>query len=176
MKHALIVGATQVGKSTLIRRLVRELDCTVSGYETKKEDGMADAVNGSPIYIYKAGQPHHPTPENLVGTCKEQQPVPVPAAFDRAARLLEDAENEGVLIVMDEIGTMERCSERFCAEIMARLDGDRPVLAAVKHKDTAFLNAVRSHPNGRCFTLTEDNREEVYASVLAFMRAQLKKP
>lgn len=176
MKHALIVGAPQVGKSTLIQKLVRELGCTVSGFETKKEDGMADAENGSPIYIYKAGQPHRPAPENLVGTCKERHPAPVPAAFDRAARLLADAETEGELIVMDEIGTMERCSELFCAEIMKRLDGDKPVLAAVKHKDTAFLNAVRSHPNCRCFFLTEDNREELFASVLAFLHTQIKKP
>lgn len=176
MMHALIVGAPQVGKSTLIGKLVRELGCTVSGFETKKEDGMADAESGSPVYIYKAGQPHRQAPENLVGTCRERHPVPVPAAFDRAARLLAEAEREGTLIVMDEIGTMESCSERFCAEIMKRLDGDKPVLAAVKHKDTAFLNAVRSHPNCRCFFLTEDNREELFASVLDFLCAQLKKP
>ncbi len=176
MMHALIVGATQVGKSTLIQGLIRALGCTVSGFETKKEDRMADAVNGSPIYIYKAGQPHRPTPENLVGTCRERHPVPMREAFDRAAQLLAEAETEGELIVMDEIGTMESCSERFCAEIMKRLDGDKPVLAAVKHKDNAFLNAVRSHPNCRCFVLTEDNREELYPLVLDFLRAQLKKP
>ena len=170
MKHVLIVGARHVGKSTLIRKIVRELGCSVCGYETKKEDGLADEGRGSPVYIYRAGQPHVQTPENLLGYCKAQRPAVSAGAFDRAAHLLSEAETKADLILMDEIGFMESSSEVFCREILRCLDEDRPVLAAVKEKDTPFLRAVRSHPNCQCFYITEENRNALPTEVLEFLR------
>lgn len=35
-KHALIVGPRRVGKSTLIRKVIETLNCSVAGFETKK--------------------------------------------------------------------------------------------------------------------------------------------
>lgn len=171
--HTLIVGARQVGKSTLIRKVIEALECTVSGFETKKEEALADEIHGSPVYIYRAGKPHLQRPENLLGYSKNRRPEVTERAFDRAAYLLKEAETAGDLIVMDEIGFMEASSAQFCGQIMARLDGDKPVLAAVKQNDTPFLNAVRSHPNCRCFYLTEENRDEVFNLVLSFVRAQI---
>ena len=49
--HALIVGDRGVGKSTLIGKVLQELGRSVSGYETKKEDALADAAHGIPFYI-----------------------------------------------------------------------------------------------------------------------------
>ena len=36
--------------------------------------------------------------------------------------------------------------------------------------DTPFLDAVRSHPNARCFYLTKENAEELLPEVLDFLR------
>ena len=41
-KHALIVGPRRVGKSTLIRKVIETLNCSVAGFETKKESKMED--------------------------------------------------------------------------------------------------------------------------------------
>ena len=172
--HALIVGARHIGKSTLINKVIGELGCSVSGYETKKEDALADAVHGSPIYIYPAGEAHRQTAENLLGYCKDQRPEVAEHAFDGAAHLIAEAADAGDLIIMDEIGFMESSSEVFCAEIMRRLDGNKPVLAAVKDKDTPFLKAVREHPNCRCFFITEENRDELFPTVSQFVRQQLE--
>ena len=38
--HALIVGDRGVGKSTLIRRVLAELNRPLFGYETKKEEQL----------------------------------------------------------------------------------------------------------------------------------------
>lgn len=171
--HTLIIGARHTGKSTLIRRIVSTLGCTVSGFETKKEDGMEDPSRGTPVYIYEVGKPHQQTPDNLLGYCRDRHPEAAEHAFDRFAHLISEEETVSDLIVMDEIGFMESSSALFCSEILHRLDGDRPVLAAVKCNDTPFLNAVRSHPNCRCFFITEENREKLSPSVLDFVRLQL---
>ena len=49
--HALIVGDRGVGKSTLIRRVLQELNRQVFGFETKKEEALEDSLRGCPIYI-----------------------------------------------------------------------------------------------------------------------------
>lgn len=171
--HALIVGANGTGKTTLIRKVLQALQRPVFGFETKKEDTLAD-VNGSPIYIYEAGGPHRQTPENLVGYCRERNAMPVLDGFNRfAGKLLEPVEADCV-IEMDEIGFLESRSQPFCDTILSLLDGSRPILAAVRDKNTAFLRAVRAHPNARCFYLTPENREDLFRVVLDFMRAQLE--
>lgn len=170
--HALIVGARGIGKSTLIQKVLKELNCPFSGYETRKEDSLADEIHGSPVYIYEAGQPHIQSRENLLGYCKNRHPEAYKAAFDRYAPRLREIKTGGV-ILMDEIGFMESSSQAFCDGILEHLDGDTPVIAAVKHNDTPFLEKVRSHPNCRCFFITEENRDDLYRQVLSFMQQQL---
>ena len=85
MMHTLIVGNRQVGKSTLIRKVRETLGCDLSGYETKKEKGLADPVLGDPIYIYRAGGPYVRSAENLMGHCRDQHPNVPTGSFDRAA-------------------------------------------------------------------------------------------
>jgi nucleoside-triphosphatase len=77
------------------------------------------------------------------------------------------------LILMDEIGFMESKAEVFCKAILKLLDGDIPVIAAVKEKNTPFLDQVKSHPNCRVFYIREDNRNELFEEVLAFLQKQL---
>lgn len=171
--HALLIGAPGVGKSTLIRRVLAELNRPVFGFVTKKEDALADGEMGSPIYIYKAGEPHIRTKDNLAGYCKDKRPTAFGETFDRFALHLNAPVPAGDVVVMDEIGTMETSSKDFCSAVLKLLDGDAPVIAAVKNKDKEFLKTVRSHPNAVCFHITEENREALYEEVLAFIKKQL---
>lgn len=171
--HALIVGANGAGKSTLIRSVLKELDRPVFGFETRKEDALADTVNGSPIYIYEAGKEKLPAQENLVGYCRDRRAVSILSGFDRFASRLTQPIPESCLVEMDEIGFLESKSEPFCKAVLSLLDGEVPVIAAVRDKNIPFLNAVRSHPNVRCFPITPENRDRLFDEVLAFMKAQL---
>ena len=172
--HALIVGDRGVGKSTLIRRVLAELNRPVFGFETKKEEQPEDPVRGCPIYIYDAGSPHFRTSENLIGYHKEAHIPTITAAFDRYAPRLMETVPEGCIVELDEIGFLEANSEAFCHAVMRLLNGDTPIIAAVKNRDIPFLAAVRSHPNARCFAITPENRDALYPEVLAFMKLQLE--
>ena len=171
--HALIVGERGVGKSTLIGRVLDALGRPVVGFETKKEDSLADELRGSPVYIYEARRERVRTPENLVGYCKDHHFAASAEAFDRFAPRLRRPVPPGSVVLLDELGFMESQAAEFCAAVLALLDGDAPVLAAVKTKDTPFLEAVRSHPRARCFFITPENRDALYPQVLEFVRAQV---
>lgn len=170
--HALIVGSRGIGKSTLIRRVLKELNRPLFGFETKKEDALADEVKGSPVYIYDAGTEHLQREDNLIGYCNQQHSAAMKAAFDRYAPKLRETVPDGCVVELDEIGFMEAKSEAFCDAILSLLDGNAPVIAAVKDKDIPFLQTVRAHPNAVCFYITPENRDALYCEVLAFMKAQ----
>lgn len=173
MKHILIVGARGVGKSTLIRRVLKEMDRPVFGFETKKESALANDVKGSPIYIYEAGKPHMQTEENRIGYCLNHRPEPNGAAFDRFVPLLRRPVSEDHVILMDELGFLEAASESFCSAVMERLDGDVLVIAAVKKDDFPFLEAVRNHKNAKCFYITPENRDALFKEVMHYVRTSL---
>ena len=162
--HILIVGSRGVGKSTLIRRLLEEINRPVWGFETKKEP-----LAGGPIYIYEAGKPRVQSDENLVGFCAEQHPTVISSAFDRFAETLKAPIPNGHVVLMDELGFMESASEAFCESVLRILDGGAPVIAAVKDKNTAFLEAVRGHKNAKCFFVTPENRDTLFTQVLEFI-------
>ena len=171
--HALIVGAKHVGKSTLIKKVVDELGLKVSGFETKKEDGLTDESRGTPVYIYAAGKPHVRTNDNLAAYCGNGHPEVFAGAFDRAA-CLPDYGGAGDITLMDELGFMESSSEAFCSAVLKRLDCEKPVIAAVKDKSTPFLDAVKNRPDCRCFFITAENRDELFPVVLQFVRRQVE--
>lgn len=170
--HILIVGSSDTGRAALIDRLIAGLKPRprLYGYRSVKE--AADETGNAPIYIYPAEGERKQTADNLLGWCKMRQSTAYPEAFERSAYLIEDADADGIL-VMDEIGPMESKSPRFCAAVLAALDGEVPILASVRDNDTPFLNLVRAHPNARCFYLTKEKEEELFPNVLDFLREQV---
>lgn len=173
--HTLIIGDRGVGKSTLIHRVLKELNRPLFGFETKKEEQPEDPIRGCPIYIYSAGTPHNQTSENLIGYHRDTDFSSFTAAFDRYAPKLMTNVPDNALIEMDEIGFLEAGSEAFRKAVMHLLDGDNPVIAAVKNRDIPFLNQVRTHPKVRCFYITPENRDSLYEEVLIFMNQELEK-
>jgi len=170
--HTLIVGRNGTNMSELLDRLLRECaqGMPLRGYRSVKE--APDETGNAPIYMYPASGERTQREENLLGWCRNEDKKAAPGNLDRFAYLLDDA--PGCVILMDEIGTMESHSKRFADAILARLDGDTPVLAAVRDKDTPFLTAVRSHPNVRCFTM-RDGAETVFREASAFFGEQIRR-
>lgn len=167
-KHILIVGNRGVGKSTLISRLLPHSSRPICGFITKSLP--PDETGFHPIYIHPASAPVESrvfTEENLIGTCDTKIHNVNLNVFDTlGVTYLSDLPKDG-LIVMDELGFMEAGSEIFTRKVTEALDGDTPVIAAVKsRKDIPFLTKVRSHPKAAVYEITPENRDELYETLL----------
>ena len=167
-RHLLICGERGVGKSTLICRLLAENRREVGGFVTKRLT-RADENGFFPIYLYPARQRAEERCNeraNLVGTCDSRSSVRYPEVFDGlGVRLIESAPCRGI-ILMDELGFLENDAMAFQAAVLRALDGDTPVLAAVKPKDTPFLRAVRGHRNAELVMIDEANRDALLVQLL----------
>lgn len=171
-RHILICGERGVGKSTLIERLLKSCDLPVYGFLTKRLDKAEDGM--CPIYIYpagiKPGERTH-TVANLVGLSGGGNRRMFTEVFDTlGVEYLRSALPDG-LIVMDELGFLEAQADAFTSAVLTALNGDIPVIAAVKAQgDLPFLNAVRAHENARLYHIDESNRDALYDELLPVIR------
>ncbi len=169
MRHILIVGRNGVGKSTLIRALTDRIPAPVYGVITKKEAPYPDG--SCPIYIHTYGAQRRYDEENRIGLCREGSSRAFPEAFDRFAHTLRFP-SDGV-IVLDELGFLESSAHAFTRAILRLLDDAPVVIAAVRDKQTPFLDAVRSHPRADIYRVDPENRNELRETLIHRLPALL---
>lgn len=169
--HTLIAGNQDTQRSAFVDRLLQESNIELPIYGFRTTFGAADSDGVSPIHIHSTTGPRLYSGENLVGFCREQRATAFLEVFENHAYLLESV-HPGGIILMDELGPMEGKATRFRSAVFACLDGDIPVLASVRDKDTPFLNSVRQHPKARCFLMGGDEAA-LFTEALTFFKAQL---
>ena len=164
-KHILICGEVGVGKSTLIQRLLIQSTRPLYGFITKKLE--PDENGFHPIYMHPAGRSKRVYEQkNLIGTCDRRTHNINLDVFNTLGVSYLQAKPDGI-ILMDELGFMEAKAEAFTRAVMGALDGDIPVIAAVKARfDVPFLNEVRAHSKGQLFLITPENRDQAYEELL----------
>ena len=177
MTHIFLTGQIQIGKSTLLRKVLAGLPgVRISGFRTES----AECIGGpfGPLYLVPAAQnPPQYGNDNRVADRfgKERGVVGYPEVFDRAGiAALQDAEKAD-LIVMDEIGFLEADAAGFRARIGDLRDGDTPILGVVRQQgETAQQRMIRMHPKVRVIEVTKENRDSLYPEILAFFMSKLK--
>ncbi|MBR5287526.1 MAG: hypothetical protein IKU34_02910 [Clostridia bacterium] len=160
-KHLFLTGDKQVGKSTLLRRLIdaRQLDC--AGFETQ-----AFYMNGERRGFTLHGRVEMPPYENDCICCVrigEKKAAPVPEAFSQNGVdiLQKSLESANAYILMDEIGRLESRSEAFCAQVLQTLDGEKRVLGVLQKCSSTLVEQISARNDVTVITVTPDNREEL---------------
>lgn len=162
-KHIFLTGKVQVGKSTIIRRLLSSEVCagkTLGGFRT---------VNlGRYVYIMGADQTISQCSEKNICGYRYMDRCNVdsyPEVFDGLGCSLLENTDRADIIVMDELGFLESKARLFQRRILEILDGDTPVIGVIKPKRSEFLDRVREHPQVTVLEITPENRRERLKSI-----------
>ena len=149
--HLFLTGDKGVGKSTLAHCLLA--GHTPCGFRTVRVTGVLDRPS---VHLLPAVG-GVPSAENLLFYCGAY-------SCDRFDTLGTAAlrDRDGDVLLMDELGFLERDAHRFQEAVLAALRGDQPVLAAVKNRNDPFLQAVRGVPGVRVLYITRENREGLF--------------
>lgn len=166
-KHLFLTGDKQVGKSTLLRKLIeaKRLDC--SGFETKAfyQD---DERKGFTLH----GRVDMPPYENDCICCArigEKKSVPVLPVFDEnGVRILQASlASSSPYLLMDELGRLERQAVAFIAQLYACLDSDKRVLGVLQKCSSAHVEAISRRDDVTVLTVTPENREALLGQLIA---------
>ncbi len=168
-RHLFLTGDIQVGKSTAICKVLRTLNIPVGGFRTIAGNYTQDG--SSEIYLVPAGTDApilHP--ENRVAKrhgagCRFGFSAFSEVFDDVGTNLLQNTQRYP-LILMDELGFLEKDAYGFQKAVLTCLAGSVPVLGVVRDRDSPFLNKVRSHPNVEVLRVTKENRDLIYADLL----------
>ena len=160
--HVFLTGPVQIGKSTLIAAALDALQPErLGGFRTvsaKPEAAAQDLLCGA---------------QNRVGIRRPELGIAsFPDAFETAGMDALKGAEDCDLVLMDEIGRMERHADTYSARIRTLLDGCVPILGVVQKKaDTPLAAAIRSHPNVRLIEVSEENRDVLLPEILSALRS-----
>ena len=175
IKKIALEGAVQVGKSTLVERLLKETIIPVSGFMTRLDRETTDADGLSPLYIYPAALPKGErvsSAKNLLGACNGKGGHKAyTEKFDTLATALLKDIPAGNLVVMDELGFLESGAENFKAAVRKILAGDLHVIMVIKNRaDVQFLNELRALEGVAYYTVTRENRDSLFEELSQIVR------
>lgn len=158
MKHILLTGRVQVGKSTALRKFLKNSGLKADGVRTYWRD--RDTLLIEP---FEGG-------ESMVAAVKDgEYRKAVPEAFEYGADIIEKSGKKDV-VVLDELGRLERCSERFMNAVFEKLQGEKRVLGVIKKESNHFLDKIRELPNVVIIEVTEENRDEIPQKIAELMK------
>lgn len=165
--HIFLTGRVQVGKSSLIRRILSaHPEWTVGGFRSVScLNDIEGALGG--VYLLPASGPSPALgPENLIGIrCQGGGAKAFPQVFETTGLDLLSKTGGFHLLMMDELGFMERNAACFSRRVLALLERATPILGVVKPRETPLLDAVRAHPNTEILEVTRENREALFPVV-----------
>ncbi len=174
MTHIFLTGEVQVGKSTVINKVVAQFDGKIGGFRTAfgPDRGEPDRW----LYLWDAAD--GPVFDDAHGVVRfvDRKPQVFLDRFDRigGSALRRARQENAALILMDECGRFEGNAAEFQAELFAALDGDIPVLGVVRQGFHGWLDDLRSHPNVRVLTVTPENRDALPEQITELLNMQKK--
>ena len=164
--HIFLTGPIGIGKSTIIRRALDITKLRYAGFRTSFPGDRA-----APDRRLHMGDIRLPIPTDegsVVARFSEGCPHPDPARFNElGCALIREARQSAELIVMDELGFLERDAYLFQAEILSTLDGTAPVLGVVRQGAEGWLQAVVRHPNVEVLPVSIENRDALARELIA---------
>lgn len=176
--HIVLQGERNAGKTTLIRKLVKNLNLITGGYATRAV--FNEAKGYREIYMYPASYLINEENQDeiavnkgvLCGTAMNGVRETYPHVFDTYGVSLLETPGNAQLIIMDETGFLENEAYVFQRKVLSVLNGKTPVIAAVKTKDktSPFLKSIRTHENVRLIEVDEENRDGIYEELIRLFR------
>lgn len=154
-RHLFLTGEKQIGKSTLIRKLLAARPSDYGGFFTVRIRSEKDGW----MYTHLLRPDELPSEENVLFCCNGPNPYDPVKRFEKLGCVALEASSSCRLILMDELGPHEEAAVIFQQKVFEILDGNIPVLGVLQKADSPFLSRIAAHPAVRVVTVTEENRD-----------------
>ena len=164
--HIFLTGEKQVGKSTLVSAVLSAAGLKYGGL---RSISVFDDNGNRNVFLVPAGNGNQETTA-LAGVCSNHHITEKhPEVFDDAGCRFLDHDGDVRLLVIDEIGNMERDASLYSDRIRTLLgQNDIRILGVVqKMAATDLADTVRKHPNVKLVEVNEHNRDSLVSEILS---------
>jgi len=165
VSNIFVTGYPGVGKTTLIRQLISELEAwNPSGFYTEeiRESGIRKGFE----WVDLRGRSGILAHVERKGSCRVGRYGVDIEGFEAYLTSLDlDAAETGV-VFLDEIGKMECLSSKFRFLVLAVLESKKPLIATIALRGTGFIESIKRRGDAKLFHLRHDNRDLVKTNIL----------
>ena len=164
----LLTGSPGCGKTTLIRRVLAQIQAKAGGFYTQeiRQDGRRrgfelitlEGKRGILAHVEIRSHQHIGKYGVDLTTMKD---IAVPAILDAAV--------EGNVVVIDEIGPMEMLSGSFRQAVMQVLDSDSTVLGTIVRRSTPFGDQIKSRAGVTIIEVRPGNRDSLAEAIIEML-------
>ena len=155
-KHLFLTGRKQVGKSTILRKLLENRKELPAGFRTLRIPNEG----GCSVHMFAPGETEY-TEANRV-FYKHQGVLYLDIEdFDRIGCDLLEKSRGADLILMDELGPTEVNAQKFRQAVWETLNEAARVYGVLQMAESDFLDQVAARDDVLVVTVTEENRDEL---------------
>ncbi len=160
----LLTGSPGCGKTTLVKRIVKELSVPVGGFYTEEIREGRERV-GFKIVTLEGQQAllahiNFKTPERVGKYGLDLSGLEIVGV--EAIRIAVRAHR---LVLIDEIGPMEIRAAIFCEAVNEAFASGSPVLATITARSFPFTNKIKRRPDVTLVEVRRDNRERLVCNL-----------
>ncbi len=165
-KNILITGFPGVGKTVLLRKLLRSLPTsTTRGFYTEEiregDNRVGFSLTTVDGRLHTLAHVRNIVSPHRVGRYKVDVQT-----FERVIHEELRLQAGVSTYVVDEIGKMECLSSLFCQRVIDILDSDAHLIATIAAKGTEFVERIKKRSDVDLFRLTRQNRDSMLSDVL----------
>lgn len=166
----LITGGPGVGKTTLIKEVVRPWRGALGGFYTE-EIRIQGPREGFRI-VTLDGREGVLAHVNYTGPYRVgKYGVDLRALDEIAVTAIKEAIGQGALVIIDEIGKMELCSPNFKEAVLAALNSGVRVLGTIMLTPHPWADEIKRNPAVRLIILGKTNREMVAREIRGWLES-----
>lgn len=163
MNKFVVMADKEVGKTTLVNKILNQRKTNICGFFTKRYIDLANDEGQYPIYMCEVNSDPILDDKHLVGMCGNGRHYTNDDVFNELGVKLITTNNINDLIIMDEIGFLEMNAEEFKKKVIEVLSSKNPVLLMLKQRlDIEFLTNIKENENVEFIRMNKDNRDEIY--------------
>ncbi|MGB9700501.1 MAG: NTPase [Thermodesulfobacteriota bacterium] len=167
VKKILLTGPPRCGKTTLIEKLVHQINRPCRGFFTReiKEKGRRVGFSIITLDGQEARLAHESSKSSIrvgkYGVDLDQfEKIAIPAIWPSAAEYI---------LIIDEIGKMECYSALFREVLLKILDAPNELIATIAWKGTPFIEKIKKRDDITLMRITLENRDALVSSLLGML-------